>query len=39
VLQLHRHAVFFVDRAAATQLRRRDYYQETWSAKPAWQLL
>ncbi|MFT8637612.1 MAG: glucosamine-6-phosphate deaminase [Pseudoclavibacter sp.] len=39
VLQLHQHAVFFVDREAAAQLHRSDYYRETWAAKPAWQLL
>jgi glucosamine-6-phosphate deaminase len=37
VLQLHPHATFVVDEAAAAGLRLADYYRETWEHKPAWQ--
>jgi glucosamine-6-phosphate deaminase len=37
VLQLHPHATVLLDDAAASALRRADYYREVYAAKPAWQ--
>lgn len=36
-LQLHRHVTVLLDPEAATSLARRDYYTETYEAKPPWQ--
>lgn len=36
-LQLHRHATFVLDEAAAGELRLADYYRETFAGKPPWQ--
>jgi glucosamine-6-phosphate deaminase len=36
-LQLHRHVTVLLDPDAATRLARRDYYVETFEAKPPWQ--
>ncbi|MCR2793656.1 glucosamine-6-phosphate deaminase [Microbacterium sp. zg.Y625] len=36
-IQLHPHATVVVDEAAASQLKRADYYRYTWENKPAWQ--
>jgi glucosamine-6-phosphate deaminase len=37
VLQLHRHVTVVLDGAAASRLRLRDYFIETFAAKPGWQ--
>ncbi len=37
VLQLHRHVTVLLDPEAASRLERRDYYAETFRAKPPWQ--
>ena len=37
VLQLHRHVTVLLDPEAASHLERRDYYAETYQAKPPWQ--
>ena len=37
VLQLHPHVTVVLDEPAATGLRLRDYFRETFAAKPAWQ--
>ena len=39
VLQLHRHATIVIDEAAASGLRLREYYKETYSHLPDWQRL
>ena len=36
-LQLHPHVTVLVDQAAASKLAHRDYYQDTFGRKPAWQ--
>lgn len=36
-LQLHPHATIIVDEAAASQLKRKDYYQYVYNNKPEWQ--
>lgn len=36
-LQLHRDANVFVDEAAASRLRLRDYYRYTFANRPSWQ--
>ncbi|MEN8651008.1 glucosamine-6-phosphate deaminase [Streptomyces sp. 21So2-11] len=36
-LQLHPHATVVIDEAAAAQLKRADYFRDTYAAKPAWQ--
>ncbi|MGO0577812.1 glucosamine-6-phosphate deaminase [Ornithinimicrobium panacihumi] len=36
-LQLHRHVTVILDDGAASRLRLRDYYEESYAAKPAWQ--
>lgn len=36
-LQLHPHVTVLVDEAAASRLAHRDYYQDTFGRKPAWQ--
>jgi glucosamine-6-phosphate deaminase len=37
VLQLHRHVTVVLDEPAASALRLRDYFTETFAAKPSWQ--
>ena len=37
VLQLHPHVTVVLDEPAASELRLRDYYRETFAAKPSWQ--
>ncbi len=37
ILQMHPKAKFFLDEAAASQLKRRDYYNWVYQHKPAWQ--
>ena len=37
VLQLHPHVTVVLDGPAASRLRLRDYFQETYAAKPPWQ--
>lgn len=39
VLQLHPRATVLVDDAAASRLKRVDYYREVYAGKPAWQLV
>jgi glucosamine-6-phosphate deaminase len=36
-VQLHPHATVLLDPAAASRLKRLDYYREVYAAKPAWQ--
>ncbi len=36
-LQWHPHVTVVVDPDAASELQLRDYYRQTWAAKPAWQ--
>ncbi|WP_434596322.1 glucosamine-6-phosphate deaminase [Streptomyces sp. A5-4] len=36
-LQLHPHATVVIDEAAAAQLKRADYFRDTYAAKPTWQ--
>ena len=38
-LQLHPHVTAIADRDATSRLTRRDYYIETWNAKPDWQTI
>jgi glucosamine-6-phosphate deaminase len=37
VLQLHPHVTVVLDELAASKLRLRDYFRETYAAKPVWQ--
>lgn len=37
MIQLHRHVTVVVDRAAASQLVHRDYYEWSFNSKPDWQ--
>jgi glucosamine-6-phosphate deaminase len=37
VLQLHPHVTVLLDPAAAGELRLREYYEQVWQGKPAWQ--
>ncbi|WP_426560542.1 glucosamine-6-phosphate deaminase [Angustibacter sp. McL0619] len=37
VLQLHPHVTVLLDAAAAGELRLREYYDQVWRGKPAWQ--
>lgn len=36
-LQLHPHVTVLLDDAAASRLQLREYYRQTWEAKPSWQ--
>ena len=37
VMQHHPHVTVLVDDAASSRLQLKDYYRETYQAKPAWQ--
>ncbi len=37
VLQFHEHAIVLLDEAAASKLKRKQYYQDVYSEKPQWQ--
>ncbi|GAB3263866.1 glucosamine-6-phosphate deaminase [Kineosporia babensis] len=39
IVQLHRHATVLLDEAAASGLRLREYYDDIWANRPAWQPL
>jgi glucosamine-6-phosphate deaminase len=38
-IQMHAHVTVLVDEAAASRLKRRDYYRYAYANKPAWQVL
>ncbi|GAA5168413.1 hypothetical protein GCM10011366_25970 [Ornithinimicrobium tianjinense] len=38
-LQLHPHVTVLLDPGAASRLQLKDYYRETYAAKPTWQEL